>query len=208
MNNDELTINEIIEDDNYFILCTFNKIDIDKNKAIITYYFKIIKDETFIKGESYESIAKLESPYYAVFEKNPTDYDGKINLKAKLNIKDTAYLQVIAKINQENNLEYISYRRKEYSKNITEPEEEEEDVEEEEKEENEEKDNEDDKEKEKYNKSDKGYIKTICVLSGVIVFLLAFIIFYFCLKRKTNNDIEFRKWLMKLVFSSLELYFS
>ena len=50
----------------------------------------------------------------------------------------------------------------------------------------------DGKNKQKDNKSDKGYIITIGVLSGVIVILLAFIIFHFCRKKKISNDIEIR----------------
>ena len=113
-NNDNLTIQEIIEENDTFIECSFNKIDIEKNKANITYYFKIIDDEKYYKGESYESIALMESPYYTVYERNPTDNNGTISLRAKLNSTNIVYLQVIAQVQEENNLVYISYRGMKY----------------------------------------------------------------------------------------------
>ena len=195
-NNNNLTIQEIAEDNNNFIECSFNKIDIEKNKTNITYYFKIINDETYIRGESYESIALMGSFYYTVFERNPSDNNGKISLKAKLNFTNIAYLQVIAQIQEENNIEYISYKGIKYSKDIPSPEEEEGENEKDEKEkENEGEDNTDGKED---NKSNKGYIITICVLSCIIEILLVFIIINFHLKKKDTNYTEIRNGVIEV----------
>ena len=188
-NNNNLTIQEITENDNNFIECSFNRIDIEKNKANITYYFKIIHNETYLRGESYESIALMKSPYYTVFERNPSDNNGKITLKGNLNYANIAYLQVIAQIEEENNIEYISYRGMKYSKINPEPEEEEENEEEEDDTEKEE-ENRDGKDEKKDNNSKKGYIITICTLSSVIAILLAFIIFIICRKKTISNDKE------------------
>ena len=55
----------------------------------------------------------MESPYYAVYERNPKDLNGKITLTAE-GPKDTlanwVYLQVIAQIQQDTILEYVAYK--------------------------------------------------------------------------------------------------
>ena len=87
--NNLLIINEKIDeidDENItYIECSFYKIDIEKDKANITYYLKIIDGKTYNNGESYEAIAIMESPYYTIYEKNPPDNNGKITLKVKDN---------------------------------------------------------------------------------------------------------------------------
>ena len=92
------------------ITCTFNKIDIDKNKANITYFFKIVKNETYIYNEKIETIAVVESPHYVVYKRNPEDTNGKITLTAKGNLSNWVYLQVIAQIQHEYILEYVAYK--------------------------------------------------------------------------------------------------
>ena len=120
------------------IECTFNKIDIKDNKSNITYFLKVISNKQYYKGESYESISIMESPYYAVYKTNPSDSNGVIKLNATINNTHISYLQVIALIQEKNNLEYISYQGANYTNdNITDEEgsEEEKEKEEEEKEE-------------------------------------------------------------------------
>ena len=100
----------IKEEGNDTIICTFNKIDLAKGKANITYFFKVVENSTHVYGESYETIAVMESPYYTVYQRNPEDQDGKITLKAKGNISNWAYLQVVAQIQQDTILDYVAYK--------------------------------------------------------------------------------------------------
>ena len=96
-------------EDNHEITCTFNKLDIESGKANITYFFKVVENSTHVYGEDINTIAVTNSPFYTVFERNPADSNGKITLKAKGNLKNWAYLNVIAQIQQNNVLEYVAY---------------------------------------------------------------------------------------------------
>ena len=106
----EISITESKEGNMDIITCTFNKLDIEPGKANITYFFKVVGNSTYIYGEEINTIAVTESPYYTVYERNPFDIDGKIILTAKgINLSNWVYLNVIAQIQQNNVLEYISY---------------------------------------------------------------------------------------------------
>ena len=94
------------------IECSFHKIDFDYSKANITYFFKVVDVDSYLKGEIYDTIAVMESPYYSVYARNPQDKDGLITLTAKGNFEDWTILQVIAQIQQETILEYVSYKGK------------------------------------------------------------------------------------------------
>ena len=110
--NNELKIEEINDDvDKSKIIgikCTFNRIDIDKDKANITYFFKIVDNSSLIYGEEIETIAVMESPYYTVYKRNPID--DKITLTANGIFTQYAYLQVIAQIQQDTILDYVAYK--------------------------------------------------------------------------------------------------
>ena len=109
----EISISESKEGNMDIITCTFNKIDIEPGKANITYFFKVVENSTYIYGEEINTIAVTESPYYTVYERNPFDIDGKIILTARgINLSNWVYLNVIAQIQQNNVLEYISYNGK------------------------------------------------------------------------------------------------
>ena len=97
-------------DNNVTITCTFNKLDIEKGKANITYFFKVVENSTHIYGEAYETIAVMESPYYTVYQRNPQDQDGKITLRAKGDLSNWCYLQVVAQIQQDTILDYVAYK--------------------------------------------------------------------------------------------------
>lgn len=90
--------------------CTFNKIDLERDKANITYFFKVVDNSTLYYGEEPETIAVMESPYYTIYKRNPIDNDGTITLTAKGDFKNWAYLQVIAQIQQDTILEYVAYK--------------------------------------------------------------------------------------------------
>ena len=95
------------------ISCTFNKLNIDYDKANVTYFFKIVDNLTHFYGEEYETIAVMESPYYTVYERNPKDSNGQITLTAeapKDTLSNWVYLQIIAQIQQDTILEYVSYK--------------------------------------------------------------------------------------------------
>ena len=114
-----LTIKENKEGNNTVIQCTFNRINIDPNKANITYFFKVVENSSLIYPESYETIAVMESPFYTVYERNPTyGSDGKITLTATGDLSNWAYLQVIAQIQQDTILDYVAYKGE---KNIRDP---------------------------------------------------------------------------------------
>ena len=122
LNDNNLIIvekNEENENNETVIQCTFNRIDIDPNKANITYFFKVVDNASLIYPESYETIAVMESPYYTVYERNPQyGTDGKITLTAKGDLSNWAYLQVIAQIQQDTILDYVAYKGE---KHIREP---------------------------------------------------------------------------------------
>ena len=108
--NNEIEYKETNENNETVIECTFNKIDVEKDKANITYFFKIVENSTLNYGENCETIAVMVSPYYAVYERNPKDINGKITLVAKGNLENWACLQVIAQIQQNTVLEYVAYK--------------------------------------------------------------------------------------------------
>ena len=51
----------------------------------------------------------MESPYKTVYQRNPKENNGKITLSISGDLSNWAYLQVIAQIQQETILEYITY---------------------------------------------------------------------------------------------------
>ena len=53
-----------------------------------------------------------ESPYYTTYERNPKDNNGEITLTAKGKLSNWVYLNVIAQVQQNNVIEYISYNGK------------------------------------------------------------------------------------------------
>ena len=108
----ELSISEDnTEDEKHIISCTFNRLDIDKGKANITYFFKVVENSTYYYGEIINTIAVTESPYYTVYERNP-EYNDKITLTAIGDLSNWVYLNIIAQVQQNNIIEYISYNGK------------------------------------------------------------------------------------------------
>ena len=193
-NNNELIIDEGKEENIDIIKCTFNKIDVKKDKVNITYFLKVIDNDNYIREESLETISFTESPYYAVYSKNPIDNNGNITLIAKGNFNNIFYLQVIAQIQeQDNNLIYLSYKGLKYIRYNPEPEEEEEEKEEEkEEEEEEEEEKEEGIDKKENSSDDKIYIIVISIIGGIIFILTVFIIFHICRRRRFNNTIDIK----------------
>ena len=100
---------ETEEEGEHVIKCTFNKIDIEPGKANVTYFFKVVHNETHYYGEAYNTIAVTESPFYTVYKRNPSDDNGKITLTARGLLENWVYLNVIAQVQQDNVLEYVAY---------------------------------------------------------------------------------------------------
>ena len=108
--NNEIEYKETNDNNETVIECTFNKIDVEKDQANITYFFKVVENSTLNYGENCETIAVMESPYYTVYERNPKDVNGRITLVAKGYLENWACLQVIAQIQQNTVLEYVAYK--------------------------------------------------------------------------------------------------
>ena len=109
--NEEITYKENIKESTIDV--TFHKIDIDKTKANITYFFKVVNSDFYLTGEKSDSIAVMESLYYTVYQRNPiSDDKGLITLTAKGDFKKWTILQVVAQIQQETILEYVTYKGK------------------------------------------------------------------------------------------------
>ena len=109
-NNGSLTYKDERKDGKVTITATFNRIDIDKGKANITYFLKIVDSRTYIPGEDFNTVAVTESPYFTKYKRNP-DFDAtdKITLSATGDFQYWRCIQVIAQIQQNKVLEYIAY---------------------------------------------------------------------------------------------------
>ena len=94
------------------INCTFHRLDIPRYTANITYFFKVVKADSYLNGEKIDTIAVTESPYYSVYARNPRDNDGLITLSAKGDFRRWTILQVIAQVQQDTILEYVAYKGK------------------------------------------------------------------------------------------------
>ena len=99
---------ETVDQKNTKITCTFNKIDLDKNAANITYFLKII-DATYYLGDKVKTIALSQTQYYTKYVRNPEDKNDKITISATGAFSTWAYLQVIAQIQQNKVLEFVAY---------------------------------------------------------------------------------------------------
>ena len=93
----------------FSISCTFNKIDIDTNNTNVFYYLKIANEQNYIKGESFNTIALTESSVHSKYVRNPIDNKGKITLSIETNFRHWYYLQIIARIQEKNMIEYVAY---------------------------------------------------------------------------------------------------
>ena len=109
LDSPEITYEQTKEGNEDIIKCTFNKLEVEQGEANITYFFKVVNNKTHYYGEECNTIAVTESPYYTVYKRNPTDNNGKITLIARGDLENWVYLNVIAQVQQNNVLEYISY---------------------------------------------------------------------------------------------------
>ena len=109
-NNGSLTYKDERKDGKVTITATFNRVDIDKGKANITYFLKIVDSRTYIPGEDFNTVAVTESPYFTKYKRNPEfDATDKITLSATGDFQYWRCIQVIAQIQQNKVLEYIAY---------------------------------------------------------------------------------------------------
>lgn len=161
----EININESKEEDQDIITCIFNKLDIPNGYANITYFFKVVENKTYYYGEECDTIAVTESPYYTVYERNPQDIDGKIKLIAKGNLSNWVYLNVIAQVQQNDILEYISYNGKKFVRP-----------------------NQDDKKKEDDgNDNNNSNISLYIIIGSILLFIIIVLIVVILIFRKRNK---------------------
>ena len=96
-------------DDKMKITCTYNRIDITDNQANVTYFLKIADANNYIENESFSTIAVTESPFYTKYIRNPQYTNNKITLSVNGDFKSWCYIQIIALIQRDKNVEYIAY---------------------------------------------------------------------------------------------------
>ena len=93
--------------------CTFNQIHSDVGEINVTYFLKIVENSTYIYGEEMNTIAVTESPNTVFYKRNPVpgvdgDYD-KIFMQGAGHFSNWGYINIIAQIQQDNNIEYVAY---------------------------------------------------------------------------------------------------
>ena len=165
-NNGSLTYKEEKKDDKVTLTVTFNRVDIDKGKANITYFMKVVDSRSYIPGEDFNTVAVTESPYFTKYKRNPDfDSNDKITLSATGDFQYWRCLQVIAQIQQNKVLEYIAYDSVCTDKNTPSGNKEDENLNE---------------------KSDKtGLLIAISVVLAVLIIGLVALVFYFQKKNKS-----------------------
>ena len=114
--SNQLDCSESQQDAEATITCKFNRIDVDKGVANVTYFLRVVPNDTLRYGEDVKTIAITESPYRASYIRNP-DYDANNKITLSLTFEkdkllNWAYIQVIAQIQQETILEYVAYEGK------------------------------------------------------------------------------------------------
>ena len=104
-----------VNDESYHqIKVTFNKLKVPYDQANVTYFLKVVANKTLVYGEEVNTIAVTTSNYHHSYERNPKDIKGKITLTAtslndQYDIRNWAYLNIIAQVQQKNIIEYVSY---------------------------------------------------------------------------------------------------
>ena len=91
------------------ITAIFNRIEVSEG-VNVTYFLKVVPNDTHVYKESYDTIAVTESPYVVASVKNPT---VQSNDRIELSINNVTlywvYLEVIAAIKDRDNWEYVCY---------------------------------------------------------------------------------------------------
>ena len=91
------------------ITVTFNRIDLDYDKANVTYFLKVADSRFYIPKENFTTVAVTETPYYAIYQRNPSANNNKITLSATGDFTNWCYIQVVAQIQANKVLEYVAY---------------------------------------------------------------------------------------------------
>ena len=108
--NASLTYSEKANGDKTTIECKFNRIDVNKDEANVTYFLKIADAKDRVKKENFQTIAATETPYYTKYERNPQNQNGQITLSATGDFSNWGLIQVIAQIQKGKALEYVAYQ--------------------------------------------------------------------------------------------------
>ena len=90
-----------------------NQIQVDKGQAEITYFLKIVRTNSYLKGEEMNTIAVTESESHIAYIRNPypgADNDpDKVEISVNGGFSNWGYVIVIAQIQQNNIIEYNAY---------------------------------------------------------------------------------------------------
>ena len=93
--------------------CVMNQIQVDKGQAEITYFLKIVRTNSYLKGEEMNTIAVTESESHIAYIRNPypgADNDpDKVEISVNGGFSNWGYVIVIAQIQQNNIIEYNAY---------------------------------------------------------------------------------------------------
>ena len=78
--------------------------------ANITYILKAVDNSNYFPDEEINTIAAtVSSPVLMTYERNPMDKEDTITLSAKGQLTNWEYINIIAQIQENDNVEYISY---------------------------------------------------------------------------------------------------
>ena len=92
------------------IKVTFDQIHTEQGIANITYILKAVDNSNYFPDEEINTIAAtVSSPVLMTYERNPMDKEDTITLSAKGKLTNWEYINIIAQIQENDNVEYISY---------------------------------------------------------------------------------------------------
>ena len=92
------------------IKVTFDQIHTEQGIANITYILKAVDNSNYFPDEEINTIAAtVSSPVLMTYERNPMDKEDTITLSAKGQLTNWEYINIIAQIQENDNVEYISY---------------------------------------------------------------------------------------------------
>ena len=96
------------------ITCTFSPILNQQEGMNVTYFLKVVDNSTYIYPEELITIAVTESPYSFAYKRNPSpnvpEERDKIQMSIKGNFSNWCAINIIAQIQNNDNMQYLSYQ--------------------------------------------------------------------------------------------------
>ena len=89
----------------------FSPIDNNENLNIV-YYLKVVPNDTHVYKESYDTVAVSESPASVVAVRNYSKSEGTVKIDIYNVTKLWVYIEVVAKIEDGDNIDYVCYEGK------------------------------------------------------------------------------------------------